>query len=105
MSEIPNTHLNLSNQTQYRLNEINKIKMYFIKEVQEGKIMSKRLSKFIATFDYFGKTFVLPATSVGISVISFSSIIEALVGIATANFSLIFSLTTGIKKIIENKKN
>ena len=37
-------HLNLSDQTKLRLNEINKIKDYFNSEIQERKIMSKKLS-------------------------------------------------------------
>ena len=56
--------------------------------------------KYIAIFDYFGKTLiVLSATSGGISIISFASIIRGPVGIASSSFTLIFSLTTGtIKK-------
>ena len=56
--------------------------------------------KYIAIFDYFGKTLiVLSATSGGISIISFASIIRAPAGIASSSFTLIFSLTTGtIKK-------
>ena len=109
MSELPTTHLNLSNQTQYRLNEINKIRNYFTTEIQEREMMSKKLSKYIATFDYFDKTLiVLSATNGGISIISFASRIGAPVGIASANFSLIFSLTTEIInmqfKVTRNKK-
>ena len=71
--------------------------------------MSKKLSKYIAAFDYFDKTLiVLSATSGGISIISFVSVIGAPVGIASASFSLVFSLTTGIVKkllvITRNKK-
>ena len=39
------SNLNLSDQTKFRLNEINKIKDYFSSEIQERKIMSKKLSK------------------------------------------------------------
>ena len=65
--------------------------------------MSKKLSKYIAAFDYFDKTLiVLPETSGGISIISCASIIGAPVGIASASFSLILSLTTGIiKKLLK----
>ena len=65
--------------------------------------MSKKLSKYIAAFDYFDKTLIaLSATSGGISIISCASIIEAPVGIASATFSLILSLTTGIiKKLLK----
>ena len=41
----------LSDQTKFRLNEINKIKDYFNSEIQERKAMSKKLSKYIAVFD------------------------------------------------------
>ena len=50
MSEIINS--NLSDQTKFRLNEINEIKDYFNSEIKERKIMNKNLSKHIATFDY-----------------------------------------------------
>ena len=44
----------------------------------------------------------LSATSSGVSIISFTSIIGAPVGIASASFTLIFSLTTGIVKKLLN---
>ena len=50
------SNLNLSDQTKFRLNEINKIKYYFNSEIQERKTMSKKLSKCIAAFDYIDKT-------------------------------------------------
>ena len=53
---LANTHL--SDQTKFRLNEFNKIKDYFNSEIQERKIMSKKLSKHIAAFDYIDKTFI-----------------------------------------------
>ena len=100
------SHVNaipLSDQTKFRPERINKIKDYFNYEIQERKTMSKKLSKYIDTFDYFDKTLVtLSATSRGISIISFTSIIGAPVRIASASFSLIFSLTTGIiKKLLK----
>ena len=60
--------LNLNNQ-QFRLNKINEIKNYFIAEIKERELMSKRLSKYIASFDYFDKSLiVLSATSGSISI-------------------------------------
>ena len=41
---------------------------------------------------------VLSATTEGVSIISFTSAIGAPVGIASASFTLIFSLTAGIVK-------
>ena len=89
----------LSDQTKFRLNGINEIKDFFNSEIQERKIMSKKLSKYIADFDYIDKTLiVLSAKSGGISIIPFTSVIGILAGIASAYFTLIFSLTTGIIK-------
>ena len=51
---------------------------------------------------------VLSATTAAVSIISFTSIVEATVGIPSTSFTLIFSLTTGIVKkllnIARNKK-
>ena len=93
----------LSDQTKSRLNEINKIKDYFSSEIQEKTTMSKKLSKYIAAFDYIDKTLIiLPATSGGISIISFTSAIGVSAGLASASFTLIFSLTPGIiKKLLK----
>ena len=69
--------------------------------------MCKKLSKYTAAFDYFEKVLInLSATSGGISIISFISVIAVPVGIASASFSLVFSLTTGItKKLLEITRN
>ena len=66
--------------------------------------MSKKLSKYIASFDYFDKSLiVLPAASGSISIVSFATIIGAPVGIASATFSLAFSMSTGIVKKLLKK--
>ena len=43
--------ISMSDQTKFRLNEINKIKDYFYSEIQERKAISEKLSKYIAAFD------------------------------------------------------
>ena len=61
--------------------------------------MSKKISKYIAAFNYIEKTLiVLSATSGGISIISFTSVIGVPAGLASASFTLAFSLATGIIK-------
>ena len=51
-------------------------------------------------------TIVLSATSGGVSIISFTSIVEAPVGIASASLTLIFSPTAGIvKKLLNITRN
>ena len=58
-------------------------------------------------FDYIEKILiVLSGTTSGVSVISFTSIVGALVGIASLRFTLIFSLTTGtVKKLLDITRN
>ena len=49
---------------------------------------------------------VLSATSSGVCIISSASVVRAPVGIASASFTLIFSLTTGIiKKLLSVTRN
>ena len=80
-------------------NSVNKIKDYFNSEIQERKTMGKKLSKSVAVFDYIDKTLIfLSATNGGISITSFTSVIGIPAGIASASFTLIFSLTTGTIK-------
>ena len=89
----------LSKQTKFRLSEIIGIENYFYQEINQRKSCSKKLNKYITAFDYIDKILiVLRATSSGVSIISFASIVGAPVGIASARLTLIFSLTTGIVK-------
>ena len=101
MHEIDKTKL--TDQTKFRLYEIKKIDNYFINEINQQKSYSKKLSKYVTIFDYIDKILiVLSATTGGISIISFTTTIGAPVGIASASFTLIFSLTTGIiKKLLD----
>ena len=83
----------LTKQTKIRLNKITEIK---------GKLCSKKISKYVAAFDYIDKVLiVLSATSDRLS-ISFTSVVGAPVGMES------FTLTTRIIKkllsIIKNKK-
>ena len=85
------------------------LKIIFIKRLIKKKSYSKKLSKYITAFDYLEKIInVLSATTGGVSIISFTSIFGAPVGIASASFTLIITLTTGILKkllnIARNKK-
>ena len=107
MNEINKT--NLSEQTKFRLSEIIGIENYFHQEINQRKSCSKKLSKYVTAFDYIDKILiVLSATSSGVCIILSASVVGAPVGIASASFTLIFSLTTGIVKkllnITRNKK-
>ena len=66
-----------------KLNEISKIENHFNQEINQRKICSKKLSKYIAAFDYIDKILiVLSATSGGVCIISSVSVVGAPVGIA-----------------------
>ena len=72
-----------------------KIENYFINEINKKESYSKKLNKYVTIFDYIDKILiVLSATTGGISIISFTTTIGAPVGIASASFTLIFSIIT-----------
>ena len=77
LNEIP-----LNDQQHFGLNKINEIKDYFVTEIKERELVSKRLSKYI----------VLSATSSSISIVSFATVIGTPVGIASESLSFTFSL-------------
>ena len=99
----------LSDQTKFRSYEIKKIENYFVNKISETKSCCKKLNKYVNIYNYIDKILiVLSATSGGVSIISFLSVIGASAGIASASLTLIFSLTTGIvKKLLDitRKKN
>ena len=92
--ETHNIYPNLNDQRRFTLNKIKEIKGYFLAEIKERELMTKRLSKYIASFDYFDKPFiVLSVTTGSLSIASFASfatVIGALVRIVSASFSLAF---------------
>ena len=68
----PNIYSSFNDQHQFKLNEINEIKDYFVAKIKEKELMSKRLNKYIASFDYTDKSLiVLFAASGIISIASF----------------------------------
>ena len=101
----------LTDQTKFRLYEIKKIDNCFVNDINQQKAHSKKLSRYVTIFDYIDKILiVLSAATSGVSIISFTSTIGKSVGIVSASFTLIFSVTTGIVKkllnmTINKKKN
>ena len=95
--------IKLSDQTKFLLSEIIEIEHYFYQEINQQKSYSKKLNKYVTIFDYIDKILIiLSATTGGISIISFTSIIGVPAGIASASFTLIFSIITGIIKKLLN---
>ena len=94
---------NYTELTKTRLDKITEIENYFHEEISQRKSRSKKLSQYVAAFDQVDKVLiVLSATTGGVSICSFMSVVGAPVGIASASFTLIFSLTTGIVKKLLN---
>ena len=90
--------------TKFRLSEIIGIEDYSHQEINQRKSQSKKLSKYVTAHDYIDKILlVLSAKSSGVCIISPASVVGAPVGIVSASSTLIFSLTTGIKKKIKEK--
>ena len=104
MHEIDRTKL--TEQTKFRLYEIKKIDNCFINDINHQKEYSKKLSRYVTIFDYINKILiVLSATTSGVSIISFTNTISESVGLVSASFTLICSLTTGIIKKITKYDN
>ena len=91
--------LNLTEVDKYRLNEINKIKEYFNKEINERKDIINKLNKYIVGFDCLDKKFITLSASFGtLSVASHAAVIGIPAGITSASLTLIFTISTDINK-------
>ena len=102
----PNLSTAPPNEQEFRLNKINEIKDYFIAGIKERELMSKRLSKYIASVDYFNKSLiVLSVTTGSISIASFTTVIGGSVGMESTIFSLSFLISTGVvKKAVQKQQ-
>ena len=84
----------LSNEEQLKLNKINEIKDYFFDGNRERELISKNLSKYIDSLDYFDKSLnVLSMLSGSISIASFASVIGVPAGIIGASCGFSFAIT------------
>ena len=108
LNAIP-LNANISNEQQFRLNKINEIKDYFIAEIKERELMSKRLSKYITSLDYFDKSLIVLSVATGsISIASFTTVLGAPVGKVNASFSYAFfyrNCEKTVKKTRNKKKH
>ena len=77
------------------------MKIIFYQEINERKSCIRKLNKYITVFEYVDKTLIiLSATSGRVSIISFLTFVGVPVGIASASFTLIFSIARGIIKLL-----
>ena len=103
----PNLSALQSDQQQFKLNRINKIKDYFVAEIRERELMSKRIGKYIASFDYFDESLIFLSVITGsIPIASFATVIAAPAEIISASFSLAISISAGIiKKLLKTTRS
>ena len=91
--------LKLTDVNNYRLDEINKTRDYFNNEINERKDIIKKLNKYIVSFDYLDKIFIVLSASFGtLSIASYASVVGIAAGITGASLTLIFTTGTGISK-------
>ena len=97
-NSIDTSNLNKS----VKLKKFCEIEDYFIAEIKERELMSKKLS----FFNYFDKALiVLSVTSGGVSIASFAIATGGHIG-TSASLSLAFSLCTGlVKKLLKATRN
>ena len=88
MSEIDKTIL--TDQTKFRLYEISKIENYFNSEINQKKLYSKKLSKYVTAFDYIDKILIILSATAEVCIVSHATIVGASVGIASAGFTIVF---------------
>ena len=109
--ETPNIYSNstakISNEQQFRLNKIIENKDYFLVEIRERERISEKISKYIASLDYFDKSFnVLSILSGSISIASFATVIGAPAGRIEGSCGFTFSITSGfVKKFLKTIRN
>ena len=96
-----------SDQTKFRLYEIVKIENYFNLEINQRKLCSKKLRKYVSAFDYIDKICIfLSLTTGGVCITSHVTVVGAPVGIVSAGFTIAFSLAPGImKKLLKTTKS
>ena len=83
----------------YRLDEINRIRDYFNNEIKERKDIIKKLNKYLVSFDYLDKIFIILSASFGtLSIASYASVVGTPAGISGSSLTLIFTIGTGISK-------
>ena len=98
---MSNSNLELNDLTKFRLDEINKIKDYLNSEIKERKDIIEEISKYIVAFDYADKLFITLSVSFGtLSIASYATVVGIPAGIAGASLTLIFTVTTVVKTLL-----
>ena len=96
-----NNIIELTDVNKYRLDEINKTRDYFNNVIKERKDIIKKLNKYLVSFDYLDKIFITLSASFGtLNIASYASVVGIPGGIAGASLTLVFTIGTGISKLL-----
>ena len=91
-----NNIIELTNVNKYRLD---KMRDYFNNEIKERKDITKKLNKYLVSFDYLDKIFISLSASFGtLSIALQATVIGIPTGITGASLTLILTIGTGINK-------
>ena len=103
----PNLAANIWTEQQFRLNKINETKDYFLAEIRERELISKNISKYIASLDYFDKSLnVLSILSGSNFISSFATVIGAPVEIIGVSCGFTLSILSGfVKRFLKTARN
>ena len=94
-----NNIIELTDVNKYRLDEINKVRDYFNNEIKERKDIIKKLNKYLVSFDYLDKIFIILLASFGtLNIASYASVVGTPAGITGASLTLVFTIGTDISK-------
>ena len=96
--------ISLNEQTNYRLMEIGKIKDYLDQEIKYQQLLTSKLSKYLTGFDYADKILTIFLT-VFSGTNSFAHVKQEnqLLGLITSVFSLLFCLSSGVVKKLQQE--
>ena len=94
-----NNIVELTDVNKYRLDEIKKKRDYFNNEIKERKDITKKLNKYLVSFDYLDQLFISLSASFGtLGIASYASLVCIPAGITGAFLTLVFTIGTGISK-------
>ena len=91
---------------EFRLKEVDEKRNYFIEEVKQNKLISKKHKKIFRTLNQTDHLFILVSTVTGcVSVSPCTSLVSIPVGTANSATTMrVCTITAGIKKTIINKE-
>ena len=85
---------------EFRLKNIDETRYYFLEEIEQNELMSRKCKKVCTTLNYIEHFLILPSTITGcVSISAFACLLVTLIGITSSATELkICAIAAGIKK-------